>query len=61
MYYLNSKVEIMHGVAEYQLADVLALVRALLDNLAVVLEKMIDEEFVKLFLWTLGILIDLSC
>jgi hypothetical protein len=51
----------MDGVAEYQLADVLALVRALLDNLAIVLEKMIDEEFVEFFLRTLGILIDLSC
>jgi len=47
-------------VAEYQFADVLALVRALLDDLAVVLEKMIDEEFVEFFLRTLGILIDLS-
>ena len=49
------------GVTIYQFAHVLPLVGAFLDDLAVVLEKVINEELVELICWALLILIYLSC
>lgn len=44
----------------YEFTNVLTFVGALLDDGAVVLEQMVDEELVELFSWTLSVLIDLS-
>lgn len=50
----------MLSVAINQLANVLTLVRALLNDVAVVLEQMVDEELVEVTGRRVMILIDLS-
>ena len=50
----------MLGVAINQLANVLTLVRALLNDVAVVLEQMVDEELVEVSSRGVMVLIDLS-
>lgn len=57
---LDSQVEIVLGVAEDKLTHVLALIWALLYNVAVVLEKVVYEEFIEFSMGAVGILIDLS-
>lgn len=47
--YLDSEVEIVLSMGVDQLTDVLSLVRAFLDDLAVVLEQVVDEELVEFF------------
>jgi hypothetical protein len=48
---LDPQIKIMLGVAVDKLADVLALIRAFLDDVAVILEKMVDEELVEIRRW----------
>ncbi len=50
----------MLSMAINQLANVLTLVRALLNDVAVVLEKMVDEELVKVTSRRVMVLINLS-
>lgn len=50
----------MLSVAINQLANVLALVRALFNDVAVVLEQMVDEELVEVSSRGVMVLIDLS-
>ena len=57
---LDSQVEVVLGVAENKLTYVLALIGALLNYVAVVLEKVVYEEFIELSMRAVGILIDLS-
>jgi len=56
---LDALVEVVARVAVDQLADVLPLVRALLHDLAVVLEQVVYEEPVELLLRALLVLVDL--
>jgi len=58
---LYPNVQVMTGVLVDQLTNVLSLVRAFLDDMTVVLEQMIEEELIELFLRTHSIIIDLSC
>ena len=44
---LDAEVQVMLGVAINKLANVLALVGALFDDVAVVLEQVVDEELVE--------------
>lgn len=57
---LDAEVQVMLSVAINQLANVLALVGALLDDMAVVLEQVVDEELVKVCGRGVMILINLS-
>jgi hypothetical protein len=57
---LNTEVQVMLSMAINQLANVLTLVRALLNDVAVVLEKMVDEELVKVTSRRVMVLINLS-
>jgi hypothetical protein len=57
---LDAEVQVMLGVAINQLANVLTLVRALFNDVAVVLEKMVNEELVKVSGRGVMVLIDLS-
>ena len=50
----------MLSMAINQLANVLTLVRALLNDVAIVLEKMVDEELVKVTSRRVMVLINLS-
>jgi hypothetical protein len=61
LHYLDALVQVVVCVAVYQLTHVLSLIRALLDDLAVVLEQVVDEELVELISGALLILIDFSC
>ena len=56
----DSQVEIMISVTVDELAYVLSLVGTLLHNLAIVLEKVIQEELVKLISWARLVLVNLS-
>jgi hypothetical protein len=58
--YFNSQIEIMLRVTEYKLAYVLAFIGALLNNVAVVLEKVVYEEFIEFSMGAVRVLIDLS-
>ena len=57
---LDTEVQVMLRVAINQLAYVLTLVGALLDDMAVVLEQVVDEELVKVSGRRVMVLIDLS-
>lgn len=57
---LDAEVQVMLSVAINQLANVLTLVRALFNDVAVVLEQMVDEELVKVTSRGVMVLIDLS-
>jgi hypothetical protein len=57
---LDAEVQVMLSVAINQLANVLALVRALFNDVAVVLEQMVDEELVEVSSRGVMVLIDLS-
>jgi hypothetical protein len=50
----------MLSVGENQLTHVLTLVRALFYYMAIVLEQMVDEEFVEITMRTVGVFVDLS-
>ena len=56
----DSQVEIMISVTVDELAYVLSLVGTLLHNLAIVFEKVIQEELVKLIGWARLVLVNLS-
>jgi hypothetical protein len=56
----NSQIEIVLGVTENKLAHVLAFIGALLNDVAVVLEKVVYEEFIEFSMGAVGVLIDLS-
>lgn len=58
--YFNSQIEIVLGVTENKLAHVLAFIGALLNDVAVVLEKVVYEEFIEFSMRAVGVLIDLS-
>jgi hypothetical protein len=58
---LDAEVQVMLSVAINELANVLTLVRALLNDVAVVLEQMVDEELVEVSCRGVMVLIDLSC
>jgi hypothetical protein len=58
--YFNSQIEIMLRVTEYKLAYVLPFIGALLNDVAVVLEKMVYEEFIEFCVGAVRVLIDLS-
>ena len=60
LYNLDSLIKVMLSVTIDQFAYVLTLVWAFLNNLAIVLEQMINEESVKILSWALLILIDLA-
>jgi hypothetical protein len=49
LYYLDSKIEIMLSVAVNEFANVLALVWAFLDDVAIVLEQVINKELVEIW------------
>lgn len=57
---LDTEVQVMLRVAINQLAYVLTLVGALLDDVAVVLEQVVDEELVKVSGRRVMVLINLS-
>ena len=57
---LDAEVQVMLSVAINELANVLTLVRALLNNVAVVLEQMVDEELVEVSCRGVMVLINLS-
>ena len=57
---LDAEVQVMLSVAINQLANILTLVRALLNDVAVVLEQMVDEELVEVSGRGVMVLIDLS-
>ena len=57
---LDTEVQVMLRMAINQLAYVLTLVGALLDDMAVVLEQVVDEELVKVSGRRVMVLIDLS-
>jgi hypothetical protein len=61
LHYLDAEVQVMLSVAINELANVLTLVRALLNNVAVVLEQMVDEELVEVSCWGVMVFINLSC
>ena len=44
---LNAKIQVMLSVAVYQLTNVLPLVRALLNDVAVILEQMVYEKLIE--------------
>jgi hypothetical protein len=50
----------MLSVGENQLTHVLTLVWALLYYMAIVLEQMVDEEFVEITMRAVGVFVDLS-
>ena len=50
----------MAGVCIDEFTHVGSLIGTLFDYVAVVLKKMIYEEFVELFMWTLTVFVDLS-
>jgi hypothetical protein len=58
--YFNSQIEIMLRVTENKLAHILAFIGALLNNVAVVLEKVVYEEFIEFCMGAVRVLIDLS-
>jgi hypothetical protein len=58
--YFNSQIEIMLRVTENKLAHVLPFIGALLNNVAVVLEKVVYEEFIEFGVGAVRVLIDLS-
>lgn len=47
-------------MSKYELAHVLSLIRHFLDDLAIVLEQMVDKELIEFLLRTLLFFIDLS-
>jgi hypothetical protein len=56
----DAKVQVMLSVAINQLANVLTLVRALFNDVAVVLEQVVDEELVEVTGRGVMVFIDLS-
>ena len=57
---LDAEVQVVLGVAINQLANVLTLVRALLNDMAVVLKQMVNEELVEVSSRGVMVLINLS-
>jgi hypothetical protein len=57
---LDAEVQVMLSVAINELANVLTLVRALLNDVAVVLEQMVDEKFVEVSCRGVMVFINLS-
>jgi hypothetical protein len=60
LHYFDAEVQVMLSVAINELANVLTLVRALLNDVAVVLEQMVDEEFVEVSCRGVMVFINLS-
>jgi hypothetical protein len=60
LHHLDPQIEIVLCVTEDELAHVLSLVRALLDDEAVVLEEVVYEEFVELGVRAVRVLVDLA-
>ena len=56
----DAKLEVVSAMGIDQLADLLALVWALLDKTTVVPEEVLREEFVELVAWSVLVLIDLN-